>query len=198
MRSSPVPGILFLFGSVFLAAAMVPSQVLSQVVEAGVRDAYFGAVAEHFGVPKGEVAIVGDWELDTDEVPVVFFVSRSAGVSPDALIGLRRSGLTWREVATRFGLGVRNFHISLPEDVTLGSLTRSFGEFRGRPYREWDQIQLDDMEIISLVNLRVLSEQLGVAPLRVLQSREEAGSFVSGFASLRGRTPARPLSPTPF
>ena len=187
MRSSPVPGILFLFGSVVLLPATVPSHALSQVVGTGIRDAYFGAVAEHFEVPKGEVAIVGDWELDIDEVPVVFFLSRSAGVSPDALIGLRRSGLTWREVAFRFGLGVRSFHISLPEDVPLGSLTRAFGEFRGRPYREWDQIQLDDAEIISLVNLRVLSEQLAVEPLRVLQSREETGSFVSGFASIRGR-----------
>lgn len=187
MRYFPVPGTPFLVGSVLFFIAIMPSPTLGQGAGEEVKDAFFRAVAEHFDVPPGEVVIVGEWELDVDEVPVVFFLSKKAGVSPDALIGLRRSGLIWREVADRFGLGVRSFHLPLPEEVSLGSLSRAYEEFRGRPPREWDLIQLDDLEIISLVNLRVISVQLGVEPLRVLQSREEAGSFVAGFASIRGR-----------
>ncbi len=194
MKFSPVPGIYFFLSLLLPMGGMAPSPTLGQEVDPGVREAYFRAVAEHFEVPIGEVAIVGDWELDPDEVPVVLFLSSRAGVSPDALIGLRRSGRLWREVASRFGLGVRSFHIPLPEDTPLGPLSRAYGEFRGRPSHEWNQIELDDPEIISLVNLRVLSEEVGVSPLRVLQSWEDAGSFVAGFASLRGRDLPPPRS----
>jgi hypothetical protein len=194
VKFSPVPGICFILSFVLPLGGMAPSPTSAQEVGPGVREAYFRAVAEHFEVPVGEVAIVGDWELEPDEVPVVLFLSSRAGVSPDALIGLRRSGRSWREVASRFGLGVRSFHILLPEDAPLGPLSRAYGEFRGRPSHEWNQIELDDAEIILLVNLRVLSEEVGVSPLRVLQSWEEAGSFVAGFASLRGRTLPPPRS----
>jgi hypothetical protein len=174
-----------------LVALFAPGRAYGQDVDPGVRAAYFRALAEHFKVPFGEVAIVGDWDLVADEVPVVLFLSQRAGVSPDVLIGLRRSGRPWREVASRLGLGVGSFHLPLPEDASLGSLTRAYGEFNGRPSRDWNQIDLDDPEIVALVNLRVLSEQAGVPPLQVLRSREAAGSFVAGFARLRGSTQFR-------
>jgi hypothetical protein len=168
-----------------LLLAPVPGR--GQEPPAAVKDAYFRAVAQHFQVPLDEVVVVGDWDLDPDEVPVVLFFAQSAGISTDALIGLRRGGQLWREVAQRFGLGIGTLHVPLPEGEPLGPLARAYQEFRGRPPREWNGILLEDSEIICLVNIRVLSEQVGVPPLRVLRSREEAGSFTAGFASLGGR-----------
>jgi len=154
-----------------------------------VRDAFFRALAEHFEVPVEEVAILANWELGLDEIPVALFLSQRAGVPPDALIGLRRRGHSWKEVGDRFGLGVQIFFLPLPQEVSLGALSRIYGEFRSKPSREWNEIELDDTEAVYLVNLRFLSEQVGVAPLRVLESREEAGSFLGAFASLLGRNP---------
>jgi len=189
LKSPLLSGISLFLSLIVSVAAVPPSPALGQEANAAVKDAYFRALADHFEVSIGEVAIVGDWDLEPDEVPVVLFLSRRAGVSPDALIGLRRSGRPWREVASGLGLSVGSFHIPMPGDAPLGSLERAYGEFRVRPSRDWNQIELTDPEIIYLVNLRVLSEQVGVTPLWVLQCREEAGSFVAGFARLR--TPAR-------
>ena len=191
VKFSSIPGTRFLPWIVLSTVVLAPSPALGQDVDAAVRAAYFRALAEYFEVPIGEVNVVGDWDLVPDEVPVVLFLSDRAGVSPDALIGLRRSGRPWREVASRLGLGVGSFHISLPEEEPLGSLTRAYDEFRGRPSRDWNQIDLNDLEIIALVNLRVLSEQVGVSPLRVLRSQEAAGSFIAGYPGLRGPTPSR-------
>ena len=47
--------------------------------------------------------------------------------------------------------------------------------------------ELEDPEVIALVNVRVLSEQVGVPPIRVIRSQEEAGSFTAGYALLRRR-----------
>ncbi len=62
----------------------------------------------------------------------------------------------------------------MPEDASLGSLARAYGEFKARPSRDWNQIELDDPEIVALVNLRVLSEQVGVASPS--SSPEQGGS----------------------
>jgi hypothetical protein len=171
-------------GLVLFLAPFAAFPASGQEVGPGVKAAYFRAVAEHFEVSIEEVTIVADWDVEPDEVPVILFLAQRAGVSTDALIGLRRSGRPWGEVASRLGLSVGAFHIPLPEDEELGFLARAYGEFRGRPSRDWNQIELRDLEVIALVNLRVLSEQVGVPALRVLQCREEAGSFVAGFANL--------------
>jgi hypothetical protein len=168
-----MPGILFLAPGAW-----------AQGADPAVREAYFRAVGEYFDVPLQEVTIIGEWELSADEVPVVFFLAQRAGVSRDALIGVRRGGRPWLEVAGRFGLGPRTFHIPLPEGEDLGSLSRAYGEFRRRPPGEWNQIDLADLDIVTLVNLRVLADQAGVPPLRVLRMREEAGSFLACYPLL--------------
>ena len=187
MIRSPCSAKGLLVGAVALFSSVVPSGSFAQEVSSGVRDAYFRAVGEHFEVPLQEVKVLAGWELTSDEVPVALFLARRAGVSSDALIGLRRGGRSWIEVAARVGLGARAFHISLPEGESLGLLNRASGEFRSRPVREWDEIQLDDPEVIALVNIRVLSEQVGVPPLLVLRSREEAGSYTAAYPLLRRR-----------
>jgi hypothetical protein len=154
-------------------------------VDPAVRAAYFTAVGGYFGISLQEVTILADWGLTSDEVPVALFLARRAGVSPDALISLRRGGQEWMEVAARFGLGAGAVHLSLPEGEPLGILERAIGEFRTRPAGEWSQVRLNDEEIIALVNLRVLSEQVVVPPLRVLRSREEAGSFAAAYRLIR-------------
>jgi hypothetical protein len=172
-------------GLAVLFSGTCPHESLTQQVSPGVRTAYFRAVGEHFGVPLHEVSILADWELTSDEIPVVLFIARSAGVSPDALVGLRRGGRGWMEVAGRFGLGAGAFRLSLPTGEPLGPLERVDQEFRNRPAREWNQIQLDDAEVIALVNVRVLAEKVGVSRIRVIRSMEEAGSFTAAYPLLR-------------
>jgi hypothetical protein len=155
--------------------------------ERAMKEAYFMAVGDHFDVPFQEVTIIGDWELAPDEVPVVLFLSKRAGVSPDALIGLRRSGRSWSEISGRFGLGPREFHMPLPEDGPLGPLARAAGAFRGRPAREWNRVQLTDDEIVAYVNVRFLSERVHVTPIRVLEAQAAAGSFMAAYPRLRDR-----------
>ena len=36
-------------------------------------EAYFGAVAEYFVLPRSEVAILSEWSLPAEEIPVVLF-----------------------------------------------------------------------------------------------------------------------------
>jgi len=167
-----------------VSALGAPSLSRAQAVDPAVRDAYFRAASDYFHVPMQEVTIISGWGMNPDEVPVVLFLAQRAGVSPDALIGVRRGGRPWMEVASRFGVGASVFHIPLPQDADLGPLTRACGEFSRRPAGEWGQIRLEDLEVVALVNVRVLAEQTESTPVRVLEALGEAGTFVAAYPLL--------------
>jgi len=170
--------------AILASTALLGPAALGQEVNPAVREAYFRAVGEHFGVPLREVTLISEGELHPDEVPVVVFMAERAGVSPDALVAFRRRGRPWREVARRFGLNAQAFHLNLPDKAELGSLSRAYGEFRDRPVADWGGIRLEDEDIISLVNLRVLMERTGAAAARILTVRGEAGSFLASLPRL--------------
>jgi hypothetical protein len=183
---STASGVILGLAALVCASQPSATPAFGQEVSAQARTAYFHAVADHFGVPVQEVAILGEWDLVAEEIPVVLFLAKSSGVSPDAVVGLRRGGRSWMDIADRFGLAVSVFHLRFPEGVPLGLLERAYGEFRGRPAREWGQVRLDDAEIVALVNIRVVSEQLSQPSLGVLRAREESGGFVAAYLRLRG------------
>lgn len=184
MRSQRTLDRLYGLGLVVLAGAGLPSGAWPQAVDPAVLEAYFRGLGEYFDVPVQEVSIISEWELSADEVPVVLFLARTAAVSPDALIGTRRGGRPWSEVADRFGVGCGVFHLRFPPGADRGMLSRAYREFDSRPAPEWGQVRLEDPEIIALVNLRVLSDLADVSPAQVLRAREGAGSFVAAYPSL--------------
>ena len=186
MNRPTVSGIRLFFSLLVGVAVLLPAKLPGQELDATVRAAYLRAVADHFQVPVEEVNLLGEWDLQTDEIPVVLFLADRAGVSPDALAALRRNGGAWREIAGRYGLGVGAFYVPLPEGGPFGVLYRAYTEFRNLPRGQWNTVELTDVEITAMVNVRVLSEHMDVTPVRVLRSREEAGSFAAGFPSLLG------------
>lgn len=171
----------------FLGAALglvCPQWAQPQELDPEVKGAYFRAVGDHFNAPPEEVAIIGAWDLPPDEVPVVFFMARHAGVSPDVLIGLRRDGMGWQELGRRFGIQNPAFYLPLPEGGGRGPLATAMEAFDTRPAREWREIRLEDADIVALVNLKVLTVQTGVAPLQILRHFTEAGSFAACYPRL--------------
>jgi hypothetical protein len=147
-------------------------------------DAYYRAAAEHFGVAASEVRILAEWNLAPDEVPVVLFLSRRGGVSADAIAALRRSGKSWADLGTQYGVHAGQLHVSLDEGIDLGPLGRAYGEFRGRPSSGWASIRLEDREVVTLVNLRFLADALNRPHAQVLSALARAGSAPAAYQDL--------------
>jgi hypothetical protein len=148
-----------------------------------VEHAYYRAVAGYFRVTVEEVTILTEWELQAEEVPVVLFVARRAGVPPDVVVAQRRGGSSWSEVAGRYRMNAGSFYVPF-NDGAGGSLSRAYAQFDQRPEGEWGAIRLEDSEIVSLVNLRVLSQELALAPSRILEARDRAGDYLTGYGDL--------------
>ena len=154
--------------------------------EGEVRRAYFRAVADFFQMPSGEVSILGEWRLPTEEVPVVLFVARRAGVSPEALVALRRSGRGWSELAGRYHLDAAQFYVPLSDEASAGPLQAAYDQYRSLPAARWSEVSLADRHIVDLVNLRLVSQTLRIAPARVLAQSVGAGSWEKVYRALIG------------
>jgi len=188
VKPIPLSSLAPLLAGWILAGAVCPALTAGQEIEPDLREAYFRTVGEYFNVPLEEVTIIGRWNLSPDEVPVVLFLAHHAGVSPDALIGLRRNGQAWWDVGNRFGIQTRAFHLPLPEGGDKAFLNALYDTLQARPGRDWQGVRVGDREIIALVNLRVLAAQTGAPPLQVLGQFLETGSFVECYARLLERT----------
>ena len=132
-------------------------------------DAYFRAVGEYFGVADSEIDILREWELPPDEIPVVLFVAGRVGVSPEALVGLRRSGDGWGEIVSRYGLGAEVLHVPIPEGAPAGRLQELYELLESTPVSQWGTVALDADAVVALVNLRFLVHVSGLASEEVLR-----------------------------
>lgn len=175
-------------GVALLAAAASATAAAAQTAEETARDAYFKAVAENFKLPASEVSILSEWRLPPEEIPVVLFLAGRAGVSPEAVVALRTSGRGWAELARRYRLDATQFHVPISESAPAGALDGAYRSFRLLPPDRWREITLDDADIVGLVNLRLLSETLHVAPEQIL-SAARGGSWVDLYTRLMGEDP---------
>ena len=146
--------------------------------------AFLRAVAEHFEIPRQEVAVLAQWRLAVAEIPVVLFVADRAGVSPDVVVSQRRRGEGWMAVADGYGLHAGDFHI--PIDGDPGILAAAYERFGARAASEWREVTLSDEEVVALVNVRFLSRRLGVATARVAGELDDTRNVVAVFVRLRG------------
>jgi len=146
--------------------------------------AYFRAVARYFQMPEGEIALLGSWDLPADEIPVLVFVARRAGVSAEALVALRQSGRSWTDLSERYQIGVRALHVPLHDPASAGRLSVLYDRFRETPVERWGEISLSEEDIIALVNVRVLSQSLGLASDEVMRRTATTTSFVELYSQL--------------
>ena len=135
-------------------------------------------VGQAFAVSLEEVRILGEWQLPPEEITVVLFLARRAGVSPDAIATQRDAGAPWATIAQRYGVGAGVFRISFPPDTSLGALEASYQSFAETPRASWATLPLEDGALVALVNIRILSNQLRVSAAEVLAVWERIGNLV--------------------
>lgn len=171
------------FAAALTAVALMATS--SDAQERGPGEAaYFRAVALYFDLPESEIGILGDWDLPSDEIPVVLFVARRSGVSAEALVALRESGHSWVQLARRYGIGAAALHVPLPNPRAAGALAPLYESFQGTPQSRWSEIRLEDANIVALVNIRVLSGALGLDPAVIAGRTAGTTSFVDLYAQL--------------
>jgi hypothetical protein len=168
---------------VMLAAGCVCVPALS--AQDSERADYFRAVAGHFNMPAHEVTILGEWPLPADEIPVVLFIARRSGVSPEAVVALRESGQSWAALTRGYRITPAALHVPIRDDAPAGGLAGAYDQYRSIPVAQWDGLALSDAEIIGLVNVRILSQVLRLSAEQVAAATGSTATYVELYAHLR-------------
>lgn len=165
---------------VFGLMSVVPLSLAAQrrVPDRTAIDAYYVTVGQAFPVSSDEVGILAEWRLHPDEIVVVLFIARGAGVSPDAVASLRSSGASWASILRTYSVGAGALWIPFPEETLLGPLEETYRTFLETPRASWSSIELSDEAVIALVNIRILARQVGVTVSHVLRTWDGEGGFV--------------------
>jgi hypothetical protein len=177
-------------------AGLLPSLTLAVIALTGAggvagqdrnaaRQDYFRAVAGYFNLPASEIAILSDWDLPADEIPVALFLARRAGVSPEALVALHESGQSWSSLAARYRVTAAAFHVPVPDGAPAGGLSGIYGTFRSTPVADWSSIRASDEDIVGLVNVRLISQTLRLPAERVLARAGSTPTYVDLYAVLK-------------
>lgn len=171
--------------STLLALLVLPGFLAAQTRE---ERAYLRSAATHFGSDEGEVAVLARGDVAPEEIPVVLLVSTRAGVSAEAILALRRTGRSWSEILRRYGLHAGQLHVSLEQVPSDGPVADAYAEYEGRSRDTWSVIRLPDGAVVTLVNLRFLSEYLDLAPDRVAAALSAEATVVEAYRRLLSRT----------
>ena len=141
-------------------------------------DAYHATIGGAFPISSEEVGILAEWPIRPDEIVVVLFVAGHAGVSPDAVASRRSTGTSWASIMRTYSVDAGALRVPFPAGTGLGPLEETYRTFSETPRGSWVAIDLSDQTAIALVNIRILSREVGVTASSVLRTWDGEGDFV--------------------
>lgn len=167
--------LMFLGGSIDSVHADVNIGIKAD--ESGIKEFYL-AIGDHYKAPEKEVVLVRKRGIPDDDLPVVFFLSKRAGVSPGVIIDLHLGGKSWMDITFHYGLTAEIYYVEVKE-IKGPPYGKAYGHFKKKPKKGWKTIKLVDADIVNFVNLRFLSEHYGYSPDEIITMRSKGDSFVN-------------------
>ncbi|HOD35943.1 MAG TPA: hypothetical protein PLR20_10715 [Syntrophales bacterium] len=176
--------IVILSAAFFLFAGFIPAASATNVDlgismgSEGIRGFYLG-VSNYFRVPEREVIHVRERGIHYNDLPVVFFMAARAHVAPGVIADLRLGGMNWWDISVRYGIGPEVYYVPVPVVVKGPPYGKAYGHYKKHPRHQWNQIVLQDADIVNMVNLRYVSEYYDYPENRVMKMRGQGKDFVA-------------------
>ena len=149
--------------------------------------AYIRSAANHFGVAEGEAVFLAGGGVRPAEIPVLLRVAQGAGISAEAILSLRRDGMSWADLLRRYAMHSGQLYVELDQIPSEGSLGEAYEAFAARPRSSWQVIRLPDDQVVALVALDFMSEYLELPPEEVAAALATALSPVEAYRALLTR-----------
>ena len=170
-----IPAII-LFG-LSVGSAVAEVNVGISIDKDGISGFYL-AIGEHYQVPEKEIVIVRERKVPEEDLPVIFHISRHAGVSHLEVIKLRLKGMSWIDITFHYGLTAEIFYVPIKHKPGP-PYGKAWGHFKKGKKGGWKTLRLADPDIVNYVNLKFLSDRYGYSPNDVIKMRAKGDSFVN-------------------
>lgn len=146
------------------------------VDDEGLKSFYL-SIGEHYQASEKEIIVTRGKKISDDELPVIFFMARQAGVEPGVIVKLRLEGKSCIEISAHLGLSPEIYYVAFKNDPGP-PYGKAWGYFKKKKNSEWKTIQLTNVDIINFVNIKFMSERYGYSPDEIVKLREKDQSFV--------------------
>lgn len=169
------PLVVFIMAFSYPAPARAGFDAGVSIGEEGIESFYL-SVGEYYSVPQREVIVVRERRIPDDEIPVVLFLARRAGVASGVIMDLRLGGKSWLDITLRYGYTPEIFYVPVKAGPPYG---KAYGYHMKKPRKAWKKLALTDVEVVDLVNLKFISEHYGYSAEEVIKMRRGGKGFVS-------------------
>jgi len=136
-------------------------------------DGFTFSMGQYYGVPERDIVVIRERGIYEEELPVVFFIARMAGVHPGLVADLRMRGMSWMDITYYFGLRPDVYYVP----VVVHRYVPAYGYYHSHPRGTWKRGDLRDRDIVNQVNLKFMSEHHRYAPEKIMRYRNEGRSF---------------------
>jgi hypothetical protein len=168
--------IVFVFCGLLSGAVVAEVDVGVSFDKDGLTGFYL-AIGDHYQVEQKTIAVVREKNIPDEDLPVVFFLARHAGVKPAVIIKLRLGGKSWMDIAWHYNLHADLFYVPLKNPGP--PYGKAWGHFKKKKRDQWSTIRLSDEEVVAFVNLKFLSVHYGHSADEIATMRGKNKSFVT-------------------
>ena len=177
MYRKSIIAILALFAAILVAPqTQAGVEVGLSADQDGIKSFHL-AIGEHYGVKEKEVIVVRERRIPEEDLPVVFFLAKHAGVTSSVIVKLRLKGNSWTQIAAQFGLSAELFYVKFNGNPGP-PYGKAWGHYKKHKRADWHKVKLVDADIINLVNLKFAVAHYGYTPNDVVKMRAKGGGFV--------------------
>ncbi len=158
----------------------------------GISDFHI-AISKHYNVAEKDIVIVSNKKVSDEELPVVFFVAKKAGVKSSAIIKLRLEGKSWQMIAMYYKLQPNIFFVDL-KSKPAPPYGKAYGHYKKNKKHTWKNTSLSDDDFVNFVNLQFISGYYGYSPSTVIEMRSKGRGFVEINQSIKKQKNAKQVA----
>lgn len=164
-----------------LACAAMPasaetSMSVGGTIVNGQLSGFYLSLSNYYRVPHDDIYYLHDRHIPDYDMPVVFFISQHAHVSPSVIVDMRLSGRSWMDISLHFGLGPDVYYVPVKK-VYGPPYGKAYGYYKKHDRKHWDKIRLSDDDVVNMVNLRFMSDHYNYPAEDVMRMRSGGKSF---------------------
>ncbi len=139
----------------------------------GDSDLYLRIQSHYFDRDPGSVAGTAKMLKDPDhELPIVLFLARHSGKSPDYIVRMRKSGLSYWEVSLKLGIPASVYFMDLSFDPGP-PYGKAYGHWKKHKRHKTHAVILTEREMYDCISLQIVNGYYGIPPREVVQMRNE-------------------------
>jgi hypothetical protein len=160
---------------------------------------YFSAVSNYFDISPENVDDILSTGIVDHDLPVVVFIAQKASVSMRGLAERKSAGESWSAIAANYNLSAVDFYKDLGDlEIISKTFLPVYERFQTLPEEQWGTIVLSSTDIVNLVNMRFVSENVGVLPAPVMNAKDVCLKWVKiyhDFAASKSEQPQQAMVP---